>query len=68
MGSTDGTSIVYRDIILQLSKEILVQTSHEEKYIEEMTEYYREFQSVPKCIEMLANKYNWGDNIRYERS
>lgn len=68
MGSTDGTSIVYRDIILQLSREILIQTSNQKNYTEEMIEYYKELQSVPKCIERLANKYSWGDNIRYERS
>lgn len=68
MGSTDGTSIVYRDIILQLSKEILVGSKYMKNYLQEITEYYDQYQSLPKSIEILATKYNWGDDISHERS
>lgn len=61
MGSTDATSVIYRDIILELFKML-----HFDKYNESLDwfvhEYY-ESNNLPNCIEEFEKRYNWGDKI-----
>lgn len=67
MGSTDATAIIHRDIILEISKEILLDDIYPKEYLGQMEIFLSKGQNILKGIENLAEKYNWGEDLSYER-
>lgn len=61
MGSTDATSIVFRDIILEVFSEMYYKDST--KILDYLVDIYRDKQNLPLSIENIAEKYDWGVNL-----
>ena len=60
MGSTDATSIVIRDFILEISKEIIL--DYNDNNISHMLDrMYKENQNLQYSIDYLINDLNWGE-------
>ncbi|MDB5055555.1 MAG: hypothetical protein JWM44_3605 [Bacilli bacterium] len=64
MGSTDATSIIYRDIILEVFSQIHFKNSNknysDEHLVWELASIYRDKQNLPLSIERIAEHYGWG--------
>lgn len=60
MGSTDATSIVIRDFILEISKEIIL--DYDKNSISHMLDsMYEDNQNLQYSIDYLINELNWGE-------
>lgn len=62
MGSTDALSIIYRDIILAIFKEINSDSCS--SLITSLIENYSSTQNFNLCLEKIYNDYNWGKVLR----
>jgi hypothetical protein len=62
MGSTDALSIIYRDIILAIFKEI--NTNSISSLVTSVAENYSLNQNFNLCLEKIYNEYNWGKVLR----
>lgn len=64
MGSTDATSIIYRDIILELFMTIYFKgKSYNTKFNNYLLNTYKEKQNLSNMIEEISNEFNWGAEI-----
>lgn len=64
MGSTDATSIIYRDIILELFAQIHYNISHlNNEMLNRLKDIYSEKQNLPLSIERISEIYNWGGEL-----
>ena len=61
MGSTDVTSIVFRDIILEISKEIILKRDN--KLSNMLATDYSITQNLQQSIEYLIGDLNWGGQL-----
>lgn len=61
MGSTDATSIISRDIILELYRMIHFESNNES--LQWFTYEFNQSNNLPNCIEKFEEKYNWGSQI-----
>lgn len=61
MGSTDVTSIIFRDIILEISKEIILEKDN--KLSNMLATDYRITQNLQQSIEYLIRDLNWGGQL-----
>ncbi|MBM7541295.1 DUF262 domain-containing protein [Amphibacillus cookii] len=66
MGSTDATSIVYRDIILEIFVVLYFRDKHfNDDLYTTLLEDYDKKQNLSLTIEFISNFFNWGDNIKW---
>lgn len=61
MGSTDVTSIIFRDIILEISKEIILEKDN--KLSNMLATDYSITQNLQQSIEYLIRDLNWGGQL-----
>ncbi|WP_294364361.1 DUF262 domain-containing protein [uncultured Clostridium sp.] len=61
MGSTDATSIIFRDIILEISKEIILEKDNKLSNILDIE--YRKTQNLQQTIEYLIGNLRWGEKL-----
>lgn len=61
MGSTDAASIIFRDIILEISQEIILERNMNLSNF--LYRIYSETQNLQQSIEHLIDKFNWGGRI-----
>lgn len=61
MGSTDALSIIYRDIILTLFYDALVEPRS--KVIRFAVAMFEEQKNMNYVLEAIVDKYNWGENF-----
>lgn len=61
MGSTDVTSIIFRDIILEISKEIILEKDN--KLSNMLATDYNITQNLQQSIEYLIRDLNWGGQL-----
>lgn len=61
MGSTDALSIIYRDIIINLFQEIVLDTHSE--LIEFSLNKFSEVENLNVMLEMIVARYNWGEEF-----
>lgn len=59
MGSTDALSIIYRDIIIAIFREMLLED--ETSLLIFAQNLFREKESLNDTLEEIVEKYNWGD-------
>lgn len=59
MGSTDALSIIYRDIIIAIFREMLLED--ETSLLIFAQNVFREKESLNDTLEEIVEKYNWGD-------
>lgn len=59
MGSTDALSIIYRDIIIAIFREMLLED--ETSLLGFAQNLFREKESLNDTLEEIVEKYNWGD-------
>ena len=62
MGSTDANSIISRDIILQISKDIIL-NNNEKCLSKKLDLLYKENQNLQQSLEILIKKLCWGGKI-----
>lgn len=61
MGSTDALSIIYRDIIINLFQDIML--DNYSKLIDFSMEKFSEVENLNVMLEMIVAKYNWGEEF-----
>lgn len=62
MGSTDALSIIYRDIILNIYKDIYL--GEKTALISTVDEIYNNGKSMNYVLDQIIKIYNWGDKIK----
>jgi hypothetical protein len=61
MGSTDASSIIIRDIILNIYRDMC--SNSKTKLLNTVVELYEKKQSMNIVLDEVIKKYNWGDKI-----
>lgn len=61
MGSTDALSIIYRDIIINLFQDIML--NNDSKLFDFSMEKFLEVENLNVMLEMIVSKYNWGEEF-----
>ena len=61
MGSTDALSIIYRDIIINIFKDMLLED--DSQLFGDALETFSKFENFNYTLEMIVEKYNWGEKI-----
>lgn len=61
MGSTDALSIIYRDIIITIFKDALLNNASE--YVTYALSTFAESESMNYTLEKMVEKYNWGESF-----
>jgi hypothetical protein len=65
MGSTDATSIIYRDIILEMFNEINKKDNNSQvNLLNDVVDFYNTKQNFSLCIENIADRFNWGATLK----
>lgn len=63
MGSTDANSIIFRDIILQISKDIILNNNDDNYLSKKLDLIYNENQNIQQSLEILIKELCWGGEI-----
>ncbi len=61
MGSTDALSIIYRDIIITVFRDML--WGNETELIQYTINTFKELQNLNYTLEKIVEKYNWGEKF-----
>ena len=61
MGSTDALSIIYRDIIITLFRDML--WNEESELLQYTMGTFAEVENFNYTLEKIVEKYNWGENF-----
>lgn len=61
MGSTDALSIIYRDIIITVFRDMLWE--NETELIQYTINTFKELQNLNYTLEKIVEKYNWGEKF-----
>lgn len=61
MGSTDALSIIYRDIIISIFKELLI--GKESELLEYVENSFLTMENLNYTLESIVEKYNWGEKL-----
>ena len=61
MGSTDALSIIYRDIIITLFRDML--WNEESELLQYTRGTFAEVENFNYTLEKIVEKYNWGENF-----
>ena len=61
MGSTDALSIIYRDIIITLFRDML--WNEESELLQYTMDTFAEVENFNYTLEKIVEKYNWGENF-----
>lgn len=61
MGSTDALSIIYRDIIITIFRDML--WNEESELLQYTMGIFAEVENFNYTLEKIVEKYNWGENF-----
>lgn len=61
MGSTDALSIIYRDIIITVFRDMLWE--NETELIQYTINTFKELENLNYTLEKIVEKYNWGEKF-----
>ena len=61
MGSTDALSIIYRDIIITVFRDML--WGNETELIQYTINTFKELENLNYTLEKIVEKYNWGEKF-----
>lgn len=65
MGSTDSSSVIIRDIILEIYAQLIWKSKYagNTNVLHDLLDKYKQNQNLPLCLDEISELYNWGGQL-----